>query len=254
MWRVAAPAPAPRPIRTAAVASAMAFSLFLTFRLPGDDALPEAEHARVAAILAVTPGMRQALLYTPAAAHDPYLDDGPPPALAAELAFDAVGPLEAALAPSGHLHALTALPALARAEAAHQAMVRRAFPVPDPRFRTPPGEQPCTYLVAYDGEAEDRDAWLAHYVAHHPPIMARFPGVRQIEICTAFDCISHLPLPRARSLQRNKVVFDNRAALDAALNSPTRHEMRADFRRFPPFRGRNTHFAMHTRTIPGAPH
>ncbi len=230
----------------------MAFSLFLTFRLPGDAALPEAEHADFAAIVGATPGMRQALLYTPAQARDPYLDDGAPPALAAEIVFDAVGPLEAALAAGGHLHAITALPALAAAEATQQAMVRRAFPVPDPALRTPPGERPCTYLVAYDGEADDRDAWLAHYVAHHPPIMARFPGVRQIEICTAFDCISHLKLPRARCLQRNKVVFDSAAALDAALNSPTRHEMRADFCGFPPFRGRNTHFAMHTRTIHGA--
>ena len=230
----------------------MAFSLFLTFRLPGDAALPQGEHARVAAIVAATPGMRQALLYTPALARDPYLDDGPAPALAAEIAFDAIGPLEAALAPSGHLHAITALPALVAAEATQQAMVRRVFPVPDPVFRTPPDEQPCTYLVAYDGEADDRDGWLAHYVAHHPPIMARFPGIRQIEICTAFDCISHLRLPRARCLQRNKVVFDSAAALDAALNSPTRHEMREDFRRFPSFRGSNTHFAMHTRAIPGA--
>lgn len=236
----------------AAVEAGMAFSLFLSFRLPGDAMLPEAEHARFAAIAGATPGMRHALLYTPAQARDPYLDDGPAPALAAELVFDAVGPLEAALSPAGHLHAITALPALAAAEAVHQAMVRRAFRVPDPAFRTPPGEQPCTYLVAYDGEAENRDTWLAHYVAHHPPIMARFPGVRQIEICTAFDCISHLKLPRARCLQRNKVVFDSAAALDAALNSPTRHEMRADFRRFPPFHGSNTHFAMHTRTIPGA--
>ncbi len=230
----------------------MAFSLFLTFRLPGDAALPEAEHARFAAILGATPGMRHALLYTPAQARDPYLDDGPAPALAAELVFEAVGPLEAALGPAGHLHAVPAATSLAAAEATHQAMVRRAFPVPDPAFRTPPGEQPCTYLVAYDGEAEHRDVWLAHYVAHHPPIMARFPGIRQIEICTAFDCISHLKLPRARCLQRNKVVFDSAAALNAALNSPARHEMRADFRRFPSFYGRNTHFAMHTRTIQGA--
>jgi hypothetical protein len=38
------------------------------------------------------------------------------------------------------------------------------------------------------------------------------------------------------------------AALTAALNSPVRHEMRADFKQFPPFSGANTHFPMLTRT------
>src|SRR5271166_3086476 len=64
-------------------------------------------------------------------------------------------------------------------------MLVRRYPVPDPTFRTPPGELPCTYLVAYEGAAEDLPAWLAHYIADHPPIMSRFPGVRQIEIYTS---------------------------------------------------------------------
>ncbi|HEX4260205.1 MAG TPA: EthD family reductase [Acetobacteraceae bacterium] len=230
----------------------MAFSLFLEFRLPDAAAPPPETVARAAAIAAATPGLERAILYTPAAASDPYLDDGAPPALVAEIAFAALAPLEAAMAPKGHLQALARLPALAMAEATQQAMLRRSYPVPDPVFRSPEGVPPASYLVAYEGAADDPDAWLAHYVAHHPPIMARFPGIRQIEICTACDCISALKLPRARALQRNKVVFDSAAALDAALNSPVRHEMREDFRRFPPFRGRNTHFAMHTHSVGGA--
>ena len=43
---------------------------------------------------------------------------------------------------------------------------------------------------------------------------------------------------RGRYLQRNKVAFDSRAALEAALASPVRSEMRADFAAFPPYRGR----------------
>jgi hypothetical protein len=50
-------------------------------------------------------------------------------------------------------------------------------------------------------------------------------------------------------MQRNKVVFDSPAALAAALNSPARHEMRAAFRRFPPFTGPITHFPMATTTV-----
>ena len=48
------------------------------------------------------------------------------------------------------------------------------------------------------------------------------------------------------------VAFDSPAALSAALNSPLREEMRADFRKFPPFSGRVTHFPMLTRSMPGS--
>jgi hypothetical protein len=121
--------------------------------------------------------------------------------------------------------------------------------VPDPTFRTPSGELPCTYLVAYEGTAQDLNGWLAYYIVSHPPIMARFPGIREIEIYTRIDWCSFLPWPRVDHMQRNKVVFDSPAALTAALNSPVRHEMRADFAKFPPFTGPNTHFPLATRTV-----
>ena len=38
-------------------------------------------------------------------------------------------------------------------------------------------------------------------------------------------------------------------ALTAALNSPVRHEMREDFKHFPPFTGPVTHFPMRTRRV-----
>jgi hypothetical protein len=53
-------------------------------------------------------------------------------------------------------------------------------------------------------------------------------------------------------MQRNKVVFDDPAALDRALHSPVRHAMRADFNAFPKFSGPNRHYAMATRVLRGA--
>ena len=50
-------------------------------------------------------------------------------------------------------------------------------------------------------------------------------------------------------MQRNKVGFDSAAALTAALNSPVRLEMRADYNRLPRFSGKVTHFPMATRVI-----
>jgi hypothetical protein len=118
---------------------------------------------------------------------------------------------------------LRELDALRPDGATQQAMLVRRYTVPDPTFRTLPGDQPCTYLVAYEGEADDLMAWLTHYIADHPPIMARFPGIRQIEIYTCIDWCGGLPWPRVAHMQRNKVVFDNQAALTAALNSARTH-------------------------------
>jgi hypothetical protein len=204
------------------------------------------DFARLADVIAVTPGLRQGIIYTPSSTSDPYLNDGPPPELALQLYFDDIVELEVAIASGGHLHELAGLPAEG---ATQQAMLVRRHPVPDPVFRTPPGERPCTYLVAYEGTADDLPAWLAHYVADHPPIMARFPSIRQIEIYTCMDWCGGLPWPRAAHMQRNKVVFDSQAALTAALNSPVRHEMRASFNRFPPFTGPVTHFPMETTVV-----
>jgi hypothetical protein len=202
--------------------------------------------AWLADVIAATPALQRGLIFTPANTSDPYLDDGPPPQLALQLYFDDIALLEATLAPNGHLQRLDVLQSVG---ASQQAMLVRRYPVPDPTFRTPAGERPCTYLVAYEGAAENLPAWLAHYIDDHPPIMARFPGIRQIEIYTCIDWCGGLPWPRVAYMQRNKVVFDNQAALTAALNSPVRHEMRASFHRFPPFTGPITHFPMETTVV-----
>lgn len=199
---------------------------------------PVEEIARVAG---AATGLVAGLVHTPARGSDPYLDDGAPPPVALELDFPSIEALEAAVAPAGTLRGLAAM---LPAGTTQQAMVARRFPVPDAR-----GPAACTYLVTYEGRAEDEQAWLEYYLAHHPPIMARFPGVRAIEICTRVDWMGGLDLKRARALQRNKVVFDDAQALTAALNSPVRHEMRADFHRFPPYAGPVTHFPMATRRL-----
>jgi hypothetical protein len=217
-------------------------SLFVLFHNPSERSprVTDSDMACLTRFIEATPDLRQALIFTPASTSDPYLDDGLPPQLGLQLYFDDITSLESAAAVGGHLHGLVAqgaLRSLENARVTQQAMLVRRFAVPDPTFHTPPGDFPCTYLVAYEGEAEDLTAWLGHYIADHPPIMARFPKIRQIEIYTCIDWCGSLPWPRVRHMQRNKVVFDNAAALTAALASPVRHEMRAAFVRFPPFNG-----------------
>jgi len=210
----------------------------------------EAELNWLSETIASVPGVTEALLFTPGITHDPYLNDGPPPALAMQIYFDRIEGLEAAL--DGPLMALVSpdvLPSLSAASFTQQAMLVRSFAVPDPAFRTRDSAPHCTYLVAYEGSAEDLPAWLSHYIAHHAVIMARFPAIRQVEICTRIDWCGALPWPRVGHMQRNKVVFDDMDGLTAALNSPVRHEMRADFEKFPAFTGPVSHYPMATRVV-----
>ncbi len=222
----------------------MTVSLFLAFRDPGNRTLrvDDGDRARFADIIATTPNLSRALIHTPVTAEDPYLNNQSPPALAAQLYFTDIEPLEAALARNGPLQALAALASLAGAAASQQAMLARSYPVPDAASRD--GKKRCSYLVSYEGEAEDLNAWLDHYITQHPPIMARFPGIREIEVCTRIDWRSFLPWPRSGSMLRNKVVFDDAAALSAALASPVRHEMREDYKSLPPFTGPVLHDPM----------
>lgn len=232
----------------------MSFSYFLFYDHGGraDLALGADDQYRFIDIVRATPGLRTALIYTPEVAADPYLDDGPPPPLAAQLVFAEIGALESALARTGHLQALAepdVMPSLAGAQITQQAMLLRTFAVPDPAYRTEPGALPCSYLVSYPGPAENLNEWLSFYITHHPVPMAKFPGIRALEVHTRIDWHGFLPWPRANAMLRNRVAFDSELALEAALASPVRHEMRADYKRFPPFSGGNTHHPFATREI-----
>lgn len=228
----------------------MAACLFLSFRLASRP--PAAESANLKAHLRLTPRLTKALLHAPASTSDPYVKDGPAPALVLQLYFAELSELEATLAHAGHLSALTShreFPTLAQAHIAQQAMLVRPFAVPDPIFRTASGEPHCTYLVSYEGEADDLNAWHAHYLERHTRHMAMFPGIRELEVYTRLDWVSRQPWTRLNYMQRNKVVFDSPDALQRALNSPVRHDMRADFKTFPAFSGPNNHYAMATRVV-----
>jgi hypothetical protein len=65
---------------------------------------------------------------------------------------------------------------------------------------------------------------------------------------------SALPYPRAWAAQRNKVVFDDSAALTRALHSPVRHALREHSLREHSLRtlslgGNSTHYPMTSRSL-----
>jgi uncharacterized protein (TIGR02118 family) len=222
--------------------------LFLTFGFV--DNVPIDERAKLDLLLRATPRLTRAQVHTPSSASHPYIEEGPPPALVLQLYFPDLFALEATLSRNGHLHALnsrTEFPILASAKIAEQAMLVRPFAVPE---LSPKCEEPsCTYLVSYEGEADDLNAWHAHYLESHTHRVSMLPGLRELEVYTRLDWVSALPWVRLNYMQRNNVAFDSAEAFEAALRSPVRQAIRADFKGFPPFTGPNRHHAMATHSI-----
>jgi hypothetical protein len=208
--------------------------------------ISEIDLATVRAVTGGLYGLSKAHLYTPETARDLFNDDGAAPQFGLQLYFNEIADLEAAVGRDGPLQALVGLPSLAGAAATQQAMLCRTFPVPEPRPLSPAA---CSYCVHYPGPAADLNAWLGYYIGHHPDIMARFPAIREIEILTRIDWVDAMPWSRVHHMQRNRVMFDSPAALTAALTSPTRHEMRADFAHFPPYDGGVSHFPFATEAV-----
>jgi uncharacterized protein (TIGR02118 family) len=200
-------------------------------------------------------GLIAGLAFTPISVEGehPFVRDGRGPPLVLQLDFAAAEDLDAALCADGPLAEIVspgAVPSLPGAVVGRQRMIGRRFAVPDPVFRLEPGARPCTFLVEYPGTTTDLAAWLDHYDAHHPPIMARFPGIREVATFRPAPAgLDALPCERETSMQRNKVVFDSSAALVAALSSPVMAEMRADAATFPPSSRRATHHAMATHPL-----
>ncbi|TKC80241.1 EthD family reductase [Trinickia terrae] len=159
--------------------------------------------------------------------------------------FDDLGLLEAALQRQGAIQ--SALEVAARMLLDHGAFVQQVMAVR--KLKAEDGQAPaerCTYLVSYEGEADDFNAWLTHYMTHHPPLMMQLPGLRELEIYTRVDYRTGLAFARAAAMQRNKVAFDDFSALSAALASPVRAKMKADFDALPRYRGDALHYPMHS--------
>lgn len=210
------------------------------------DSLTASELECLQQLLVQTPGLSELRLHTPGAADDPMLDDGAPPVLTVQLFFDDVAVLEQALAPDGYLQQLASFEPVARFEASQQTMLVRAYPVAGQTLPDSSRQVYCTYLVCYEGPAQDTAAWLWHYLNGHPQLMAQLPGIRHIEIYSRLDWCGSLPWPRADAMQRNQVVFSSGQALTAALQTPLRAQMREHFQDLPAFSGGVTHFPVNS--------
>lgn len=232
----------------------MTISHFLTFSGPTAHAAQIRDWfagAPAAAIMAL-PGVETLDLYAPEPSEDPYLDDGAGPVLMVQTGFASTDALEAGLAAPGGKAAFSdfaGTPAANRA-LAHDAMELKFFPVAG-QSAPSPLIAPLSYVVRYHRPADDEAHFVEYYCAHHPPVLGKFPRIRNVMCYLPIAWRDPTDIARADYLLGNEVVFDSLDDLNAALKSEVRHELRADYKTFPPSSGGNTHYAMRRQRLFG---
>jgi len=232
------------------------FSLFISFESTAkkQPVLSPTDKAGVVALVRGLPGLLQGHVYTPAdgrSTDKAHGKDGPGPVLSIQADFVNIQDLEEACAATGALRHLADplyFPSLKGLTGRHQAFATRVLPVPE-LWDEDETTTWCTYLVEYPGPASDWNLWLREYLDHHPFIMAKFPNIRHIEICSPALFVTALPFGIATSMQRNKVVFESLGELNAAMATPVRAELAGDPKRHVPIEGATTHFPMNTRLV-----
>lgn len=214
--------------------------------------VPDSALNIVTRALSAIPEVELASIMTPAR-----ISSSPPgirfPALVIEIDFRNPSALDAFLTKSSarddFLRCISIASNLAEDGISYQAMSRRSALSPAPQFWSR-AAQLCTYLVEYLGEADDLEAWLDHFDHVHVPILARLPDIRAAtSFRPAMFTSKPLPWRTGHAMQRNKIVFDDVGALDAALASPVIADIRADAAKFPPYSLAPTRTAMQTRTV-----
>lgn len=188
-------------------------------------------------------------LYVPAAGHakDPMVDDGPGPCFLMMLEFSNIAAREDAAHSEEFAAPLSRLPDGLSLSA--DAMERRFYPVAADA-EAQPLSAPFSYSVRYHRPAEDEARFVDFYLTNHPPLLGRLPGIRNV-MCYLPMRVDVAGLPSADYMLGNEVVFDTIAAFNSAMASEVRRELRADFARFPPFTGQNTHYPMDRTRLVG---
>jgi uncharacterized protein (TIGR02118 family) len=212
-------------------------------------ALADAFAARFGDALRALPGAEAADLYSAVDARDPLLGEEIGPVLLVRVRFAAVLTAEHALARAADLD-LAGFhgPPPFQGRVRHELMTEDRYPVAsDTAMSGPHGT--VSYFVLYDGPAADEAAFRDYYHANHPPILGRLPGVRSTMLGTPVDWRDPLGIADAGHMHLCDISFDSPAALNAALASSVRTELREDFGRFPPCEGAVIHQAMVRRPL-----
>ena len=205
------------------------------------------------AFLGVVPEIVAVDLFVPETGSVALFDDGPAPALMIQIDMKSASDAQSLVHSEDFRRLILAQAAYGGPIDNLTLDVLEAVHFSIPGHRTPPQPTaPLSFVVRYYGPTDDAAEFVRFYTENHPPILATFPGIRNVLCYLPLDWQSTKEVPDARVIIGNEVVFDDLDALNRALQSDVMPVLKADGRRFAQF-GYNTHHAMqrqrlHTRS------
>lgn len=101
-----------------------------------------------------------------------------------------------------------------------------------------------SYFVLYEGEAENKEAFLSYCRHRHVPILRQFPGIRSLVLHIPVPWQDPSPTKPDRFVLIAQMGFASQENLEKALGSEARAAARDDSGRFPPLHGLVYHQAM----------
>lgn len=111
-----------------------------------------------------------------------------------------------------------------------------------------PRTAPLTFVVRYYGPVQDVKKFVNFYTENHPPILAKFPNIRNVLCYLPLGWETAGELTDETILIGNEVVFDDLESFKAALDTDVLHEAMADADQFDPY-GYSSHHAMHREMV-----
>ncbi len=191
------------------------------------------------------PGLLQPEIMTPAPGDVLHFDDGPGPAAMIHFTSDDPEILSGFASSDTFRTAFmddpSGIDGIAASFDVYEIVTTPIKDVPAPETR----HAGLSFVIRYFSPIANAAKFRQIYVDNHPPILARFPDVRNV-FCYLPRGIDIGDLPRSGVELGNEVVFDNLDALNKAMSSDVMPDLRADTKTFPPFNG-STHHAMNRR-------
>lgn len=107
---------------------------------------------------------------------------------------------------------------------------------------------PLSFVVRYYGPVKDASEFADFYTKHHPPILGKFEGIRNVLCYLPLNWRAGGEILDNRLIIGNEVVFDDLDALKRALKSDVLAEAQEDSKHFQAF-GSSTHHAMQRQRV-----
>jgi len=194
-------------------------------------------------------GVETVELYVPEIGDVPKMDDIPPPDVIVQVDLDSEKNARALVATEqfktlllnkdGFLASADKIN-LELFEPVHYSLVDEETP--------PERTAQMSFVVRYYGPVRDLAAFVDFYTDKHPPLLAKFPAIRNVLCYLPLGWKSAGALTDDTIVIGNEVVFDDLAGLKVALASPQADEIMADVEHFPAW-GYSSHHAMHRELV-----